>query len=419
MNNMNFLKTGAITLALCAAVVTSCKQDKDVTGVRLTKTTLTLVVDANETLRAIVAPASAANRAVAWSSSDNAVATVADGVVTAVSVGTATITVTTKDGGKTAACAVTVVAHALTVDKTTIVATIVAGTYTVAVTSNVAWTAASDAAWCTVTPASGSGNDTVTVTVNGNPGATARNATVTIAGGTLSQQVAVTQATIDIDMVFVAGGTFTMGCTGEQGSDCESNENPAHNVTLSDFHIGKYEVTQVQWIAVMGSNPSYFTGDNLPVGYVSWNDVQAFITALNTATGKNYRLPTEAEWEYAARGGAQSGGYKYSGSNTVDDVAWYGGSIAGSAHAVGTKAPNELGIYDMSGNVYECCSDWYGDYPSEAQTNPTGPSTGSSRMIRGGGWNYYASNCRVAFRINSAPSISYSILGFRLARSSN
>jgi formylglycine-generating enzyme required for sulfatase activity len=175
----------------------------------------------------------------------------------------------------------------------------------------------------------------------------------------------------DIEMVFVKGGTFTMGCTAEQGDDCFDNEEPAHKVTLSDFYIGKYEVTQAQWKAVTGNNPSKFNGcDNCPVEGVSWNDIQEFIKKLNAKTGLNYRLPTEAEWEYAARGGAQSRGYKYSGSNSVDEVAWYYGNSGNETHPAGTKKANELGIYDMSGNVYEWCNDWYGAYNSEAQTNP-------------------------------------------------
>jgi formylglycine-generating enzyme required for sulfatase activity len=227
-----------------------------------------------------------------------------------------------------------------------------------------------------------------------------------------------TQQAVDIRMISVPGGTFTMGCTGEQVGDCYGWEKPAHQVTVSSFSIGKYEVTQAQWVAVMGSNPSKFQGDNLPVETVSWVDVQEFIRKLNAKTGKNYRLPTEAEWEYAARGGAQSMGYKYSGSNTVDDVAWYDDNSGSSTHTVGTKQPNELGIYDMSGNVYEWCSDWYGDYSSSSQTNPTGASSGSARVGRGGGWDFFAQYVRVPFRLNNAPDFRRSNIGFRLASSS-
>jgi len=212
-----------------------------------------------------------------------------------------------------------------------------------------------------------------------------------------------------VEMVFVKGGTFMMGS--EDGDD---DEKPVHQVTVSDFYIGKYEVTQKLWKEVMGSNPSSFKGDDRPVEYVSWHDVQEFIRKLNKKTGGNYRLPTEAEWEYAARGGAKSRGYKYAGSNNIGEVAEYVGNNNKETKPVGGKKPNELGIYDMSGNVWEWCSDWYGDYSSSSQTNPTGPSSGSYRVLRGGSWNGGASRCRVACRNGYPPTLSGSILGFRL-----
>jgi len=208
-------------------------------------------------------------------------------------------------------------------------------------------------------------------------------------------------------MVFVKGGSFMMG-----SNDGGSDEKPIHRVTVSDFYIGKYEVTQKLWKEVMGSNPSRFKGDDRPVEQVSWNDVQEFIRKLNKKTGGNYRLPTEAEWEYAARGGAKSRGYKYAGSNNIGEVAWY--DVNSGTHEVGTKKPNELGIYDMSGNVWEWCSDWKGDYSSGSQTNPTGPSSGSSRVYRGGSWINIAWHCRVANRNLSSPFNSDDNLGFRL-----
>ena len=219
----------------------------------------------------------------------------------------------------------------------------------------------------------------------------------------------------DIAMVYVSGGTFTMGATSEQGSDAWDDEKPAHSVTLSGYYIGKYEVTQELWKAVMGSNPSNFKGDNLPVERVSWNDVQEFLRKLNAMTGKNYRLPTEAEWEFAARGGNSSRGYKYSGGNSIGNVAWFGVNSGSRTHAVGTKSPNELGIYDMSGNVYEWCQDWYGSYSSSSQRNPQGPNSGSFRVYRGGSWNYSAGRCRVSFRLYNTPGGRDSYLGFRLA----
>ena len=219
------------------------------------------------------------------------------------------------------------------------------------------------------------------------------------------------------NMVYVSGGTFTMGATSEQGSDALKNEEPTHSVTLSSFYLCKYEVTQALWRAVMGNNPSRFKGNSLPVEQVSWNDCQTFISRLNNLTGKNFRLPTEAEWEYAARGGNRSRGYKYSGSNALSDVAWYEDNSGDKTHPVGSKSPNELGLYDMSGNVWEWCSDWYGTYSSSSQTNPTGASRGSNRVRRGGGWGNDASYCRSSFRIYDAPDDRYYFLGLRLALS--
>ena len=220
---------------------------------------------------------------------------------------------------------------------------------------------------------------------------------------------------VRFEMVRVEGGTFTMGATAEQGSDAYSDEKPTHQVTLSSYSIGKTEVTQALWQAVMGSNPSYFKGSNLPVECVSWEDCKTFIRKLNALTGKNFRLPTEAEWEFAARGGNNSRGYKYSGSNTLSNVAWYTDNSSSTTHPVATKASNELGIYDMSGNVWEWCSDWYSSYSSSSQYNPTGPNSGSDRVDRGGSWGNRAGHCRVSFRINDYPTYRDDYLGLRLA----
>ena len=226
----------------------------------------------------------------------------------------------------------------------------------------------------------------------------------------------VSLADIMRNMVYVEGGTFTMGATSEQKNP-DYDEKPTHRVSLSSFYIGKYEVTQALWKAVMGSNPSRFEGDNLPVENVSWNDCQTFLRKLNAMTGKNFRLPTEAEWEFAARGGNRSRGYQYSGSNVLSDVAWYDDNSGSKTHNVGTKAPNELGIYDMSGNVWEWCQDWKGSYSSSAQTNPTGPSSGSHRVFRGGSWFSNAGRCRVAYRNDGTPGFRGIHLGLRLALS--
>ncbi len=219
-----------------------------------------------------------------------------------------------------------------------------------------------------------------------------------------------------VEMVYVQGGTFTMGCTSEQ-SDCYDNEKPVHRVTVSSFYMSKYEVTQKLWREVMGSDPPElrFQGcDNCPVERVSWNDIQTFIKKLNQKTGKNYRLPIEAEWEFAARGGNKSKGYKYAGSNTIDAVAWYFKNSDSKTHPVGQKRPNELGLYDMSGNVYEWCSDWYGSYSKGTQTNPIGPSSDTHRVLRGGCWGSDGEHCRFSYRSNNYPSYRSHSHGFRL-----
>ena len=220
---------------------------------------------------------------------------------------------------------------------------------------------------------------------------------------------------VSFDMVYVEGGSFDMGATSEQGSDAYDWEKPVHRVTLSGYYIGKCEVTQELWEAVMGSNPSFSKGAQYPVEQVSWNDCQEFISRLNSLTGRTFRLPTEAEWEYAARGGNKSRHFKYSGSDNIGNVAWYWDNSGYGTHAVGTKSPNELGIYDMSGNVWEWCSDWYGKkYSAGAQTNPQGPSSGSRRVLRGGSWGSSARSCRVSNRYYLDPDYSDINIGLRL-----
>ena len=224
---------------------------------------------------------------------------------------------------------------------------------------------------------------------------------------------------VTFKMIKVEGGTFKMGAQKDNPNGtnydnyADSDEKPVHSVTLSDYYIGETEVTQELWESVMGSNPSYFSGSQKPVEKVSWDDCQDFITKLNELTGKNFRLPTEAEWEYAARGGNKSKGYKYSGSNTIGDVAWYDGNSNSQTHDVKTKLPNELGIYDMSGNVWEWCQDWKGNYNSGSQTNPEGPSSGSSCVLRGGSWCWYriARDCRVSNRNYGNPAYTLINLG--------
>ena len=213
---------------------------------------------------------------------------------------------------------------------------------------------------------------------------------------------------LNLKMILVEGGKFSMG-----SKIGDSDEKPVHNVTLDSYYIGETEITQAQWRAIMGSNPSGYTGDNRPVEMVSWEDAQKFCKKLSELTGKKYVLPTEAQWEYAARGGNKSKGYTYSGSNNIDEVAKHAPSSSGHSN-VKSKKPNELGIYDMSGNVWEWCSDWYGSYSSSAQTNPQGPTSGIYRVLRGGSWNDYSSGCRVVSRDYYRPSFRGYNYGFRV-----
>ncbi len=223
-----------------------------------------------------------------------------------------------------------------------------------------------------------------------------------------------TELGLDLKMVYVEGGSFLMGCTSEQ-SDCGSDEKNVRRVTLDSYYIGMFEVTQKQWKLVMGTNPSSFKGDALPVENVSWEDAMTFCQELSRLTGKTYTLPTEAQWEYAARGGNHSDGSKYSGSHSIEMVAWYTGNSGSTTHMVGTKRANGLGIYDMSGNVWEWCKDWYANsYQSFDTNNPEGPSSGSYRVLRGGSWSNYASSCRVAYRNDCTPSFRNYTRGFRV-----
>ncbi len=217
---------------------------------------------------------------------------------------------------------------------------------------------------------------------------------------------------ITFTMVHVEGGSFQMGSESNQ-----DNEKPVHTVSLSDYHIGQTEVTQALWTAVMGSNHSNNKGDNLPVDNVSWNDCIDFIKKLNAITGASFRLPTEAEWEFAARGGNASKGFVYSGSNNIDEVAWYAENSADATHPVAQKKANELGLYDMSGNVYEWCNDIYGKsyYESSPEHNPQGADNGSSRVLRGGCYYNNADNCSVSFRNDFYPNRAYINDGLRLA----
>lgn len=232
-------------------------------------------------------------------------------------------------------------------------------------------------------------------------------------------------------MVTVEGGTFQMGATAEQAFPYH-DERPEHTVTLDTYSIGETEVTQDLWYAVMRNNPSQHIGPSCPVENVSWDDCQLFIQRLDSLTGLNFRLPTEAEWEYAARGGNQSKHYQFAGSNYIDDVAVYynnsGDSLLVgewnyqkqlenhcSSNVVKCKQPNELGIYDMSGNVWEWCKDLYYRYSAEPAVNPQGPENGERRVCRGGSWGHTERYCRVSRRMGNMPSHPFNNIGLRLA----
>ena len=213
---------------------------------------------------------------------------------------------------------------------------------------------------------------------------------------------------VSIEMVRVKSGSFDMG---------DVFNKPIHRVTLTnDYYLGKYEVTQALWKTVMGNNPSFFKEDNNPVEQVSWDDCQIFIEKLNALTGFHFRLPTEAEWEYAESGGRKSRGYRYSGSNTLGDVAWHNGNSGSKTHTVGTKQPNELGIYDMTGNVAEWCQDVYGPYASGPQNNPMGAKAGKNRVVRDGDYSHDFKILREP-RLDLSPEARSRMLGFRLALS--
>ena len=285
--------------------------------------------------------------------------------------------------------------------------------------------------------------------VTENPSTNSRTGTVTLTSGDVSATISITQRgaeglgadtksftvtgngkTVTFNMKLVEAGTFQMGSTSG-----ESDEKPVHSVTLTkNYYMGETEVTQALWYAVMGQSPTsggsqwsstYGLGDNNPAYDVSWNDCQTFITKLNALTGVTFRLPSEAEWEFAAKGGKKSKGNTYAGSNTIGDVAWYydnsyalGSSSSDyGTHAVGTKAANELGLYDMSGNVLEWCQDRYGSsyYSSSPSTDPTGPTSGSYRVYHGGSWRDFADYCRVAYRDGDYAANRYGSLGLRLA----
>ena len=314
------------------------------------------------------------------------------------------------------------------VNKTSVSASVDGGSYSATVTSNISWRASCDANWVTLSPTDGaSGTTTLKIAIAKNSTTELRSAIVRISNEeyNLFAEIRVIQdatfykesvSSLNINMIYVEGGTFNMG------SDhvfADSNEKPIHDVTLDSFYIAECEITQAQWQAVMGNNPSYCLDDNRPVERVSWYDAQEFCEKLSQLTGKTYVLPTEAQWEFAARGGNKSKNYEYSGSNSIDRVAWYWYDYDNTdpqTLPVKQLSPNELGIYDMSGNVYEWCSDWYSSsyYSSSPTNNPTGPSSGSYRVLRGGGCTSNPGDCYVWSRSWYNPGVLYKFVGFRI-----
>ena len=391
---------GSNLSATCTVTVTR----PQATAVVMSDEELTITVGQHTALTATVLP-DAALQQVAWSSSKPAVATVdSDGNITALAAGTTVILATTTDGSnRTGTCILTVKERrrrgdvnydgAVDVDDMNLVINMIIHTGTDDDT----------ALWADVDGSGVVDVDDLNIVIN------------IMLGKDPYTEYTVNGVTFN--MIKVKGGTFTMGATAEQGSGISANEKPPHQVTLSGFAIGETPVTQALWQAVMGNNPSYNqAGGNYPVEEVSWNQCQEFITKLNQITGETFRLPTEAEWEYAARGGNKSKGYKWAGSNTSDDVAWCVDNSGGHTHAVATKAPNELGLYDMSGNVWEPCQDWWGSYSSTAVVNPTGPDTGTFKVIRGGCYNDSDDWARVSHRQGWTPTSSSRYAGLRLAK---
>jgi len=224
---------------------------------------------------------------------------------------------------------------------------------------------------------------------------------------------------IEAKMVKVDGGTFTMGCFNPQDTECYFWERPRHTVTINTFYVSKFDVTQREWKALMGTTPAGKYCADCPVVNITWFEAEQFIDKLNQISGKNYRLPTEAEWEYTAKGGNKGHGYKYAGSDDANKVAWYDSIISREVHPVGQKAPNELGIFDMSGDVWQWCSDWFNEkyYSNSPSNNPTGPSTATKdRSLRGGSWWGPRRDCRVANRDKYPPDSKDDDVGFRVVR---
>lgn len=359
------------------------------------------------------------------SGSNNGIATVRVSMNTLPETRTATVLVVSEAGVPT----ITITqsgAETLSLDASTMEFASGSGSKILRISSNTSWAVSSDCSWCSISPTSGNGDGNVTVSVDENTSTTSRTATITVESASISHTLAVMQDSatptpsfgqdrtftvggVTFKMIAVEGGTFTMGATSEQGSDAYKNEKPIHSVTLSNYYIGQMEVTQGLWVAVMGGEPypnsgwaewnsTDGLGNNYPAYHISFENSEGFIGRLNKMTGENFRMLTEAEWEFAARGGNKSRRYKYAGSNYINEVAWYADNSSNTTHIVGTKLANELGIYDMSGNVWEWCSDTYDSYTSNPQINPTNYRYGDTAVRRGGCFSSIGRGCRVSCR---------------------
>ena len=450
IKNMKKLEIFKVVIVIIlATILTTCKKDIELERISLDEDFVLLKIGERTKLIPNFYPENATIDKIDWYSTDYDIVTVIGGNIIGLKIGTAKIIVSVRNSNLTTTCIVNVVDDILLPKLTTTATNIGTNTATLGGEIIDAGTPAyTERGVCYATTqypviikdnkiiVAGSGTGSFTTNVSGLTENTeyyvrayATNTEGTAYGEQIVFKTNNTGSTVyDPEMISVTGGTFTMGSTdGEDYGD----ELPNHQVTLSSYKIGKYEVTQAQWEEVMAGNPSVFKASNLPVENVSWNDIvgtsgnyteingikyyeNGFIYKLNQLTGKQYRLPTEAEWEYAARGGMHSANYKYCGSNNYDDVAWCLENSSGTTHNVGMKQANELGIYDMGGNVFEWCSDWLGSYSSSSQTNPTGAVSGSARVIRGGSWYDVAHGCRVSDRNYPAPLPSDSHVGLRL-----
>lgn len=297
------------------------------------------------------------------------------------------------------------------------------GIFSIPISCNVEWSIENDLEWCKVEK----NNSSLDVSISRNYNMEERSGSINIAVGENIHEVVITQSASQwfesFELIDIEGGTFYMGAQKDDesgiGYDLQAYqiEYPVHQVTLNSYAIGKYEVTQAQWEAAMGYNPSTNIGKQNPVEGVTWEQVQDFIALLKEKTGLHYRLPTEAEWEYAAKGGKLNEGFKYSGYSVLGACGWYYSNSESKTHEVGSKSPNGLGIYDMSGNVREWCNDWFDYYTYTDVDNPQGPDYGDMKVNRGGSWTTPAVNCRNTYRHTDSPNEASQDLGFRLALS--